>query len=104
MGKHILILLMLSLISILWIKEITHVLNYLIHGYIYLSKCLKPFIMGGYMIAILRQALVLMMIPMLVMMIPAGIYWLIRRRLMPWFYEAVYAAWFVMLTTLALYK
>lgn len=104
MGKHILILLLISIISIIWIKEIAHALHYLMHIYIVLSKMLSRFVIGGYVIAVIRQSIVLMMIPIFIAMIPAGLYWLVKRRIMPYLCETLYVAWFVMVATLALYK
>lgn len=104
MGKHILILLLVSIISIIWIKEIAQVLHYMMHLYIVFSKTLSRFIVGGYLIAVVRQSIVLMMVPLLITMVPVGLYWLIKRRLMPHAHEILYIAWFIMLTTLVLYK
>lgn len=104
MGKHILVLFVLCVISIIWLREIAHVLHYLMDGYIALSKALSRLIVGGYVIAVIRQSLALMLIPILVTLVPAGIYWLAKRRLMPYLYETLYALAFVMIATLALYK
>ncbi len=104
MGKHILILLVISLVGIIWIKEITEILNYLMHSYVYLSKLFSRFIVGGYVIAIIRQSVIFMMIPIGITAIPAGLYWIVKRRLMPYFYETIYAFWFLMIASLAFYK
>lgn len=104
MGKHILILLLISIVSIIWIKEIAQGLHYCMHIYVLLSKTLSRFVVGGYLIAIIRQSIVLLMIPILITAIPAGLYWLAKRRLMPHLYETLYVVWFVMLATVALYK
>jgi hypothetical protein len=104
MAKHLLILFAISLLAIIWIKEISYLLNYLMAGYAYLSNALGRIIVGGYLVTILRQAFIFIMIPSLITLIPALIYWLVRRSRMPYLYEMLYTTWFITLTVIALSK
>jgi len=96
--------LVISIVGIIWLKEIGQALSYLTQGYTYLSEALGVVIRGGYAASIANRSLTLVLVPIIVAFIPGGLYWLMKRSVMPYIYDIIYAIWLIMLTTLALYR
>jgi hypothetical protein len=49
-----------------------------------------------------QEATCLLLIPFAIMLVPAALYWLIKRSLIPYFYHMVWAIWLVLFTSLIL--
>lgn len=94
--KKLLVLLLLIILSIgvvLFAKELSWVLHGIVGFHEWLLARLAPLI-GNYL---LRSVVVLTLIPLLLALIPAFIYWIFKRRWLPEYWVVVWGIWLVLM-------
>lgn len=101
MLKTFLILLVLSVLGIIWLGEINHGLRFLVEAYSYVANTLGLIIKGNHWAHIARQSIALLLIPIIIALIPAFLYWLVKKRHMPYVCEIACAVWLVLLISIA---
>lgn len=94
-----LLLIILSVIVVFFGKEIGIILQWiaLAHSF-FLAKL--AIILPNFL---LRATLALILIPLLLALIPAFVYWLFKRRMLPNYMAVVWVIWFI-LATLIVYR
>lgn len=104
MLKHILALLILSVLVIL----LLHPFALLVYATIYLHNLIMHLLSGvfagDYLGMILKQSIGLVIVPMIFTVLPGLIYWLITRREVGYFYWLTWAFWLMLVTAIALHK
>lgn len=100
-GVSILILIILSLLAVFLIPEIRIILHWIIDAHHFLLAKLAIIITGDHIGKILRTTLALVLVPFILALVPAFIYWLFKRRTMPNYMAVVWVVWSVLVTILA---
>ncbi len=101
MLKQILLVFVASILVILVMPQFARFLHELVGLHGMLSQDLALIFSGEFLGKILRHSLALLIIPLLVSLIPAGIYWLIKRREMPYWAHWLWILWLLLATALA---
>src|SRR5437879_646562 len=105
MIKHILAIIVVSIIVIVGMPYVQQGLHILIAGHDWLSNLLTNVFSGGQAGNITRQLIALLAIPVVVALIPTIIFWLAKRAWFPYFMELVWVIWLVQTSALVvLYK
>ena len=97
----ILILIILSILAVFFIPELRIILHWIADAHRFLLDKLALVIAGGEIARVIRTTLALVIIPLLLALIPAFFYWLVKRRMMPNYMAVVWVIWCVLITILA---
>lgn len=105
MGKivSILLLIVLSVLVIFFTKEIQIVLHWIAQAHDFLLNKLVLLINGDKTAKLIQLSLSLIIIPLVLALIPAFIYWIFKRRMMRDYLAVVWVIWFI-LVTIVTYK
>ena len=95
MLKHIIAITVISLIIIISMPNTQKMLQYVFPPPDWFSAMLKEVFSVDQAGDIIRQLIALLVIPLVVSLIPAIIYWLARRQKLPYFMELVWVVWLV---------
>lgn len=98
---NIILLIALSIIAIFFLSEIRMVLHWISDAHTFLLDKLALVIHGGELARVIRMTLALVIVPLIIALIPAFIYWIFRRRMMPNYMAIVWMIWFILITLLA---
>jgi hypothetical protein len=98
---NILLLIVLSLIISYFLREVHVLLHWLADAHQFLLNKLALLFPANRWGRMLSVTLALVIIPFLIALIPAFIYWLFKRSAMPGYLVAVWVIWFVLITILA---
>jgi hypothetical protein len=105
MIKHIAALILLSLVVILTMSHVQEVLNALLSAHQWISQTLTDVFSGGQAGNLIRQMIALLCLPLVIGLVPVGIYWVARRSFFPYFMNFVWVMWLIEVTALVvLYK
>lgn len=105
MLKHVITIIILSILVIVGMPYVQQGLQLLISGHDWLSDLLKEVFSGGQAGNIIRELIALLAIPVVIACVPAVIYWLAKRAWLPYFMELVWVIWLVQTSALViLYK
>lgn len=97
MLKQSLLYLVLTILVVLLARYVYYGLLYLNSIYYYLYSLIYPLFNPGYHGKIIIKVILLLIIPLMMAGVPALIYRLIKGRDMPYFNEAVWCVWVVVL-------
>ena len=100
MIKQIIFILLLSVVILLTMPYAQHGVQYLVDIHTWISNALMQVFSGGTAGNLARGLLALLAVPVLVGLVPAIIYWLIKRRWFPYFMEFVWVTWLIEVTAL----
>ncbi len=101
MLKQIIVFILLCLIAIFIMTHIKTGLHALVAAYNWVDHTLAALFSGGTIGHVIRKLIALAGIPILVGLIPAFIYWLIKRSGFPYFMEVVWVTWLLLVAALA---
>ena len=105
MIKHIIALIALSIIVVLTLPYAQQVMSVLINAHNWVAEQLADVFSGGQTGLLLRGLFALLSIPLVTSLVPAALYWLVRRQWFPYFMECVWVIWLLQAGALAiLYK
>ncbi len=93
MFKQIVFLVVMTLLVILGIVYVQQGLQYLVAAHDWIDETLKQVFTDGQAGAICRQFISMLAIPLLVGLVPAAIYGLLRRQWFPYFMQFVWVTW-----------
>lgn len=102
MIKHLVAIIALSIAIILTMSQAQTALHALIAGHDWVSETLKAVFSGGTAGNLSRELLASLAIPFLVGLIPAGIYWLVKRSWFPFFMTFVWITWLIQTAALVI--
>lgn len=102
MLKQITSIIIASLIVLLLSKYLTIGLNWVqaLHNWLY--EITKAIFSDNALGIILRKMIALLVIPLVCVGVPAGLYYVIYRKSMPYFTEAVWVVWIILATAMLL--
>lgn len=92
-----------SLLCILFIKQVSFCLNQLITWHSLLSKDLAVIFSGGEYGLLIRRVLAMALVPAGITTAIGGVYWLIKREMMPYVFHLFWLTWLVLLTGLSVH-
>ena len=101
MLKQLAYLVVASIIAVFFIKEIALLLNYLATGYHFLSDQMTVVFANGVVGRMVRGVIALLAIALIAGLIPQLIYWVIKRKEMPYLYHVIWVAWIMLVTVIA---
>jgi hypothetical protein len=105
MLKHIIAIILLSVLVVIAMPYAQSGLNALLAAHDWIADTLKQVFSGGEAGNITRQLIALLSVPLLVGLIPAILYWFARRKWFPYFMELVWVTWLIQTSALiVLYK
>lgn len=93
----ILLLIVLSVAVVFFTREISFVLHWMAAGHQYLVEKLALLIANRS----LRLTAALILAPLLLALIPAFIYWIFKRKMLPDYFAVVWVIWFILVTLIA---
>ncbi len=102
MLKQIIALIILSLIVIFCMPFIQQGLHAAVAAHNWIDEQLKQVFSAGAAGNTIRELLALLAIPALAGLLPAGVYWLIKRHWFPWTLEIIWVVWLMEATALVL--
>ena len=95
MLKQSLALIGLSVVIILFMSYAHVVIQFLVNAHDWISQVLTDVFSGGHAGNLARGFIALLSLPILIGLIPAMIYWMLRRHWFPYFMEIVWVVWLV---------
>lgn len=95
MIKQLVSLIILSAIIIVAMLYAQLGIQYLLRAHDYIAQLLGYLFAGSPAGTIAKKLLALLSLPILIAAIPAFIYWLVRRKLFPYFMPIVWTIWLV---------
>ncbi|EKD54178.1 MAG: hypothetical protein ACD_60C00119G0024 [uncultured bacterium] len=102
MLKHIIAIIILSIVIIVGMSYAQQGLQYLLSAHDWVSDMLKQVFSVGPAGSVIRQLIALLVIPVLTSFIPALIYWLTTRHKLPYFMELVWVIWLIQTAALVI--
>jgi len=105
MFKHLIILILLSVLVVLFMPYAQQGLQAVITAHDWINEMLMQVFSGGQAGNITRQLIALLAIPVIAGLIPALIFWMVKRRWFPYFMDFVWVTWLLQTSALViLYK
>lgn len=105
MIKQLIALVAGSAAVVLTMSYDQHVLQFLISAHDWISQGLADVFSGGQAGSLIKGLIALLSVPILIGLVPAIIYWVIKRHWFPYFMEIVWIVWLVQVGALAvMYK
>lgn len=95
MLKQIIILVLLSVGVVMGMSYAHEAVQWLLAGHDWVSNALTDVFSGGQAGNVVRAFIALLSLPLLVGLIPAIIYWMVRRHWFPYFMQIVWVVWLV---------
>ncbi len=95
MLKQVIAIVVLSILVVMGMVYAQQLLQALLQAHDWIAESLTQVFSGGEAGNLTRQLIALLSVPVLVGLVPAGIYWLLRRSAFPYFMEFVWAAWLI---------
>jgi uncharacterized membrane protein len=102
MIKHIVAIVALSILVILTMPHIQTGLQALLSLHDWISETLKIVFSDGQAGNVSRELIASLSVPFLVGIIPAGLYWIVKRSLLPHFILIVWVTWLVQTSALVI--
>lgn len=100
MLKHSIILIVLSILLVLFTSYAQQGMQWLLAAHDWVSNALTSVFSGDEAGNMVKELLVLLCIPVAIALIPAILYWIIRRHWFPYFMEVVWIVWLIQIGAL----
>jgi len=93
MWKQIVAIILLSILILLTMPYVQMALQGVVSAHDWIADRLMDVFSGGRAGNLIRELLALLAIPVLVGLIPAIVYWILRRTWFPYFMQTVWVVW-----------
>jgi hypothetical protein len=100
--KHILVLLILSILFVFCLPYFHQAAEWLVYAHTWISDQLKQVFTVGQSGNIARQLIALLALPILCGLIPAILFWIVRRQWSPVFLSIIWIVWLLEIGVLAM--
>lgn len=97
-AKQIAGILVMSVFIIVFSSLWSTLFTEIFQAYQWISSYATSIFSDGPTGTLIRRTVISTLFPLAVAGIPAGIYWMIKRQLMPYFYHLVWLLWIVVMT------
>jgi hypothetical protein len=98
--KHSIAIILLSFFVITTMAYAQHALEFLVAAHDWVADVLTQVFSGGTAGDLTRKLIALLAVPLLIGLIPALIYWIIKRSWFPHFMQLVWVVWLVQVAAL----
>lgn len=95
MFKHLVVLIALSAAVILGMSFAQQIVQHLLSAHDWVAQLLTDVFTEGQAGSLARGLIALLSIPVIVGLIPAVLYWLIRKSWFPYFMQIVWVVWLI---------
>lgn len=95
MFKQIIALILISLVIVFFMPYVQTGIQGLMDAHNWISNMLRSVFSGGEAGNMARGFIALLCIPVLAGAIPAVIYWIIKRRWLPYFMQIIWVVWLI---------
>src|SRR3990167_11420877 len=102
MLKHIIALLVVSVVVVLFMPYAQQAIQLLITSHDWIAQALADIFAGSKAGLIAKELIALLSVPLLAGLVPAIIYWLFRRHWLPCFMEIVWVIWLLQVGALVI--
>jgi hypothetical protein len=102
MIKHIIAIVLLSVLIVLTMSHVQTLLHLLLAAHDWVANTLKDVFSDGTSGNATRELIASLTIPFAVGLIPAGVYWLVRRSWFPYFMTVVWVTWLIQTSALVI--
>jgi hypothetical protein len=102
MIKHIIAIVVLSLLIILTMSHVQTLLQALLSAHDWIATILKEVFSDGATGNATRELLASLAIPFIAGLIPAALYWLAKRSWFPYFMSVVWVVWLIQTSALVI--
>jgi hypothetical protein len=102
MIKHIIAIVLLSIVIILTMSHVQTLLQALLSAHDWVANILKDVFSDGTTGNVTRELLASLAIPFIVGLIPAALYWLAKRSWFPYFMTIVWVTWLIQTSALVI--
>ena len=102
--KHFGVIIVLSFVLLIFAHQAQLVLVYLNDAHTVLNEKLSYIFSTSTVGNTFQEATCLLLIPFAIAGVPAGIFWAIKRRLIPYFYHMVWGIWVVLFTSIMILR
>jgi len=100
MHRHFLMLVIFSLLAVFFTTQLHFVVTSLWHLYTVILHIFDQLLNGFHYGHLIAQAIVLILLPLIICLLPAFIYWLITRRHISYFFILSWSIWLILVTIL----
>lgn len=105
MWKHLILIVLLSVIIIVAMPQAQQVIQLLVNAHDWVAQALMEVFSGANLGNALRGIIALLIIPFLCAFIPAVFYWLVRKSWFPYFFPIMWVIWLLQAgALLSIYK
>ena len=102
MIKHIIAIVLLSLLIILTMSHVQTLLHALLSAHDWVANTLKDVFSDGNTGNVIRELIASLAIPFIVGLIPTALYWLAKRSWFPYFMTVVWVTWLIQTSALVI--
>jgi len=102
MMKQGLYILVASILLVVFLPQVHIFLDYIGQAHTFLTKQLSHVFAGGKIGQLIRHSVVLFVVPVVVGFVPGGIYYVVKRAVMPYQLHVIWVLWVMLATALAL--
>ncbi len=102
MVKQFSLLLVASMITIAFVAQFGIIVHSIEQAHFYLTHTLSAVFAAGRIGLFIRETVLVVSLPLVLALIPAFAYWLVKRRPLPVLPHIVWVIWLILITTIAL--
>lgn len=101
MIKHIIALVAISIVIVLGMTYAQQGVNYLVQAHDWVGNVLTDVFSMGQTGNVIRNSIALLLVPFVIALIPALIYWALKRNWFPYFMQTTWIVWLIEVGALA---
>lgn len=104
MLKHLIVLVVLSFVVVFFMSNVEYLVKYLLMLHEAISTELGNVFYDGTVGNLIKDLIALLALPLIAGLIPALIYWVVKRHWFPYFMEVVWIVWLIQIGALVMYR
>ncbi|OGO94584.1 MAG: hypothetical protein A3F10_04130 [Coxiella sp. RIFCSPHIGHO2_12_FULL_42_15] len=100
MTKQIILIILLSVVTILFQEQLSHVLDSVVFVHNRIAEALRLIFADDNVGRLIQDMIALLLIPVICGLLVASVFWLIKRAQMPHIMAIIWVVWLVLLVTM----
>src|SRR3990167_10236381 len=100
MTKQIILIILLSVVTILFQEQLSHVLDSVVFVHNRIAEALRLIFADDNVGRLIQDMIALLLIPVICGLLVASVFWLIKRAQMPHIMAVIWVVWLVLLVTM----
>jgi hypothetical protein len=101
LTKHALVMIVASVLSIVFLTQLSHALSYLFYWHKLLAKDLSLVFAHGHWGVVIQKVCALCLLPILLTALIGGLYGLVKRSQIPYLFHGLWVIWVILITGIA---